>query len=103
MNSNIQKLAIWVALLVLAAALFNIFNNPGRANRGATIGYSEFLNNVQSGNVTQITIAGNRILGTFKENAVPFTTLMADDPKLVDRLREKDVKFEFKQIGRAHV
>ena len=27
MNSNIQKLAIWVALLVLAAALFNIFNN----------------------------------------------------------------------------
>jgi cell division protease FtsH len=96
MNSNIQKLAIWVALLVLAAALFNIFNSPGRTNRGAMIGYSEFLNNVQSGNVTQVTIAGNRVFGTFKENGTPFTTLKDDDSRLVDRLREKDVKFEYK-------
>jgi len=96
MNSNIQKLAIWVALLVLAAALFNIFNNPGRTNRGPQIGYSEFLNNVQSGSVSSVTIAGNRILGTFKEGNSPFTTLKDEDPKLVDRLREKDVKFEYK-------
>ena len=96
MNSNIQKLAIWVALLVLAAALFNIFNNPSRANRGPMIGYSEFLNNVQTGNVTQVTIAGNRIFGTLKEGGGPFTTLKDEDPKLVDRLREKDVKFEYK-------
>ena len=97
MNSNIQKLAIWVALLVLAAALFNIFNSPGRANRGPMIGYSEFLNNVQSGSVSQVTISGNRIYGISKEGNTPFTTLKDEDPKLVDRLREKDVKFEYKQ------
>ena len=96
MNSNIQKLAIWVALLVLAAALFNIFNNPGRANRGPMVGYSEFLNNVQAGAVSQVTISGNRIYGISKEGNAPFTTLKDEDPKLVDRLREKDVKFEYK-------
>ena len=97
MNSNIQKLAIWVALLVLAAALFNIFNNSNKnANRGPQIGYSEFLNDVQSGNVTSVTIAGNRIYGVKKEGGAPFTTLKDEDPRLVDRLREKDVKFEYK-------
>ncbi|NIO39641.1 MAG: hypothetical protein GTO41_05270, partial [Burkholderiales bacterium] len=39
-----QKLAIWVAILVLLAALFNLFNNPAQSQRGKEITYSEFLN-----------------------------------------------------------
>ncbi len=96
MNSNIQKLAIWVALVVLAAALFNIFNNPRNTNRGTPITYSDFLNSVQSGNVQQVTIAGNRVYGTLKEGGTTFSTLKDEDPRLVDRLREKDVKFEYR-------
>ena len=60
------------------------------------MGYSEFLNNVQAGNVTQVTIAGNRIFGTLKDAGTPFSTLKDEDPRLVDRLREKDVKFEYR-------
>ena len=37
MNSNFQKLAIWVAILVLLAALFNLFNNPTQSRRGSEI------------------------------------------------------------------
>ena len=96
MNSHFQKLAIWVALIVLAAALFNIFNTTARTNRGTQIGYSEFLNQVAAGNVTKVTIAGNRIYGTYKEGNQPFTTLKDEDPRLVDRLREKDVPFEYR-------
>jgi cell division protease FtsH len=96
MNSHIQKLAIWVALIVLAAALFNIFNSTARTNRGNQIGYSEFLNQVAAGNVSQVQIAGHRVYGTYKEGGQPFTTLKDDDARLVDRLREKDVKFEFR-------
>ena len=95
MNSNIQKLAIWVALLVLALALFQVFNNSTRPAKGALMGYSEFLNNVANGNVTHVVVSGNRINGTLKDNSV-FSTFKDEDPKLVDRLREKDVKFEYK-------
>jgi cell division protease FtsH len=95
MNSNIQKMAMWVAALVLIAALFNIFNGQSRSSRGTPIGYSEFLNNLANGSVTQVTIAGNRIYGTTKDGA-PFTTLKDEDPRLVDRLREKDVKFDYR-------
>ena len=96
MNSNLQKLAIWVALLVLALALFQVFNASTRPARGAAIPYSEFLSDVANGTVSQVTIAGNRIYGKRKENGADFSTLKDEDPKLVDRLREKDVKFEYK-------
>ncbi|MCK5089741.1 MAG: ATP-dependent metallopeptidase FtsH/Yme1/Tma family protein, partial [Hyphomicrobiaceae bacterium] len=58
MNSNFQKLAIWVAILVLLAALFNLFNNPAQSQRGKEITYSEFLNAVDEGKVAEVTLAG---------------------------------------------
>jgi len=94
MNSNFQKLAIWVAILVLLAALFNLFNNPAQNRRGTEITYSEFLNAVDAGNVSDATLAGNRIFGTMRDGGTAFTTYAPpNDPTLVERLQKKDVKF----------
>jgi cell division protease FtsH len=94
MNSNFQKLAIWVAILVLLAALFNLFNNPTQSRRGSEITYSEFLNAVDAGNVSEATLAGNRIFGTMRDGGTAFTTYAPpNDPTLVERLQKKDVKF----------
>jgi len=93
MNSNFQKLAIWVAILVLLAAVFNLFNNPTQSRRGTEITYSEFLSAVDSGNVSDATIAGNRIYGTMRDGGSSFTTYAPSDPTLVERLEKKDIKF----------
>jgi cell division protease FtsH len=93
MNSNFQKLAIWVAILVLLAALFNLFNNPAQSRRGTEITYSEFLSAVDSGNISEATIAGNRIYGTMRDGGTSFSTYAPADPTLVERLEKKDVKF----------
>ncbi len=94
MNSNFQKLAIWVAILVLLAALFNLFNNPAEPRRGNEISYSEFLNAVDAGNVSEATLSGSRISGVMTDGGVQFTTFAPDDPGLVQRLREKNVRFK---------
>jgi cell division protease FtsH len=94
MNPNFQKLAIWIAILVLLAALFNLFNNPAQGRRGTEISYSEFLNAVDAGSVSEATLAGNRIYGTMKEGGATFTTYAPEDPGLVERLRKKDIKFK---------
>src|SRR5688572_9297284 len=94
MNPNFQKLAIWVATLVLLAALFNLFNNPAQSRRGTEINYSEFLNAVDAGSVSEATLAGNRIYGTMKEGGATFTTYAPEDPSLVERLRKKEIKFK---------
>ncbi|MDX2258027.1 MAG: ATP-dependent zinc metalloprotease FtsH [Hyphomicrobiaceae bacterium] len=93
MNSNLRNLAIWGAIIVLLIALFNLFNNPAQSRRGDEITYSDFLGAVEGGNVTEATLAGNRITGTLKEGGA-FSTYAPDDPGLVERLREKNVRFK---------
>jgi cell division protease FtsH len=93
MNSNFQKLAIWVAILVLLAALFNLFNNPAQSQRGKEITYSEFLNAVDEGKVAEVTLAGSRIQGTMRDGAAAFSTYAPQDPTLVERLQKKKINF----------
>ena len=94
MNPNFQKLAIWVAVFVLLAALFNLFNNPMQSRHGSEISYSDFLAAVDGGSVSDVTLAGSRIYGTMRDNATPFTTYAPNDPSLVERLKAKDIKFK---------
>jgi cell division protease FtsH len=97
MNPNYQKLAIWAALFVLLLALYNLVSNPSTTRRTNEIQYSEFLDAVDKGTVSDAVIAGNRITGTKRDaasNDVAFSTYAPEDPNLVNRLREKGVKFK---------
>jgi cell division protease FtsH len=93
MNSNLQKLAIWVAVLVLLASLFSLFNNPAQSSRKSELLYSDFLSKVESGEVTEVEIAGSRITATLRDSPNKFTTYAPQDPQLVERLRQRNVKF----------
>ncbi len=95
MNSNLQKLAIWVVILVLLAALFNLFNSSNSVRRGDRMKYSDFVTAVENNQVSEVTIAGKRISGSMRENATPFTTYQPDeDTGFVERLRKHNVKFD---------
>ncbi len=91
MNSNFQKLAIWVIILLLLVALFNLFQNPAQRGRGNEINYTEFVSLVNKGTVSEVTIAGNKIYGKYSEGGT-FSTFKPEDPGLVERLLSKDVK-----------
>jgi len=92
MNSNFQKLAIWVIILLLLVALFNLFQSPTQGRRANEVKYSDFLADVDRGAVSEATIAGNRIYGKFNDGG-SFWVYSPEDRGLVDRLREKNVKF----------
>jgi cell division protease FtsH len=97
MNPNYQKLAIWAALFVLLLALYNLVSNPSQTRHTNEIQYSEFLDAVDKGTVSEAVISGNRITGTKRDassNEVAFSTYAPEDPNLVTRLREKGVKFK---------
>jgi cell division protease FtsH len=96
MNSNFRNLAIWVVIVLLLMALFNLFQNPSQSRRGNEISYSEFLAGVESGSVSEVTIAKHRITGSFRDKSSNFTTVAPDDPNLVERLTKKGVKITAK-------
>jgi cell division protease FtsH len=93
MNSNFRNLAIWVVIVLLLVALFNLFQ--GSAGRGGrdVISYSEFLAGVEAGNVSDVTIQKHKIEGTFRDKGTRFTTYTPPgDSGLIERLDKKGVK-----------
>ena len=95
MNSNFRNFAIWVFIALLLVALFNLFQSPGVHVRGNEISFSQLLSEVESGNVQDVTIAGNQITGHFTDGR-NFQTYAPNDPNLVDKLNQKGVKITAK-------
>ena len=94
MNSNFRNFAIWVIIILLLVALFNLFKNPSADGRRANeMPYSEFLNNVEAKTVRDVKIKGSRLSFTM-ENGSSFTTYAPEDPNLVTNLRNAGVKIE---------
>ena len=94
MNSNFRNFAIWVFIALLLVALFNLFQNPTQSRSRNDIPYSEFLNAIDNRSISEVVIQGSRISGKFIENATAFTTYAPEDPGLVERLRQKNIKIQ---------
>ncbi len=91
MNPNYRNLALWAIIAVLLIALFNLFQTPQQRGNAQEIAYSEFIQNVSAGRVRSVTIAGERITGTYVDNGTGFQTYSPGDPTLVSRLEERGV------------
>ncbi len=86
-----KNLALWIIIALLLIALFNLFDgSPGRGQQ-PEIPYSEFLGEVAQGQVADVTIQGPNISGHLSDGRA-FTTYAPDDPALVQRLEDKQVK-----------
>ncbi len=93
MNNFGRNLALWVIVALLLVALFNLFQpSNGGANRAAQqVAYSDFLNEVNSGNVRDVTIQGRTVSGQLNDGR-SFSTFTPEDPQLVSRLTERGVR-----------
>jgi len=93
--NNFRNFALWVIIALLLVALFNVFQSPGQKTRPNEISFSELLAEVDSGNVREVTIAGDSISGVFKSNRT-FKTYAPKDASLVERLHSKNVTINAK-------
>jgi cell division protease FtsH len=91
MNPNYRNLALWAIIAVLLIALFNLFQTPQTRGASTDVPYSQFLQDVDSGRVKSVTIAGDRISGNYTDSSAGFQTYSPGDPSLVSRLEGKNV------------
>jgi cell division protease FtsH len=92
-NDLVKNLITWAIIAVVLMSIFNHYANVG--GELDELSYSDFLDDVSSGTVTEVHIqstpSGNDIKGRYA-NGREFSTFGPDDPKLVDELLENDVK-----------
>ena len=82
---------MWGLIVLLSIGLFNIFQNPNRADSVSNkIPFSKFLEEVDSGRVMEVEIQGNNINGTLSDGT-KFNTYSPNYPELVGKLSERNV------------
>ena len=92
MNNFGRNLALWVIVALLLVALFNLFQPSTGAGRASQqLAYSDFLNEVNSGHVRDVTMTGRQVSGQLADGR-SFQTYTPEDPTLVSKLTEKGIR-----------
>ena len=91
MNPNFRNFALWAIIALLLIALFNMFQSPTERTTGRDIAYSQFLQDIESGRVRDVTIVGERITGNYTDSATGFQTYSPGDAGLIERLNARNV------------
>ncbi len=90
MNQFYKNLALWLVIGMILIALFNIFNQP--LGSQSEVVFSEFMNQVEGGKITEVTIQGDRISGKYVDGSSFQTMTPPKDQDLVRILREQGVR-----------
>jgi len=93
LNDLAKNLLTWAIIAIVLVSIFNHYANVGSVPD--SLSYSEFLNNVRNGQVSQVHIqsndSGNNISGRAVDGS-DFKTFGPPDPKLVDDLVQNKIE-----------
>jgi len=89
-NSTLRSLLFWLVLVIVAVLVWN-FSTTFTSARDRSVTFSEFMSWVDSGQVGQVTIAGNEITGTTKANETFRTYAPPQYDGLANKLVERGV------------
>ena len=93
---NARNIAFWVVLFLLILALFNMFSGPNNTMQSREISYSEFVNAVETGGVSNVTVDGEQV--RFRQSdGTDYVTVKPTDAEITQLLIENNVPFRAEQ------
>ena len=92
---NYKGLGLWLVVGLVMILIFTHFSTVKPQEEEVI--FSDFIKKVGNGEVTEVTIKENYIMGKLKDNT-KFRTYTANYPDLINELREKDVKITVRPV-----
>lgn len=86
-----KNIFFWAVMFILIAIGYDTFK-PDQSVTFSDYGFSDFLNKVDEGQVSDVKIRGRNIEGNFNDGT-NFNTYAPDYPNLIDKLQKNNVKF----------
>jgi cell division protease FtsH len=96
MNPFYKNLALWMVIGLVVVLLFNVFGNFSEKSTFEP-NYSDFLRDVDAGQVQSVTIRGNLVTGRKKDGS-EFRTYVVESQDFVKLLRDKNVKISVRPV-----
>ncbi len=92
---NYKNLGLWLVVGLVMILIFTHFSSIKPQEEEVI--FSDFIKKVESGDVTEVTIKENYIVGKLKDNT-KFRTYAINYPDLINDLKEKDVKITVRPV-----
>jgi cell division protease FtsH len=93
---NARNIAFWVVLFLLILALFNLFSGTGNTLQSRELSYSEFVDKVEGGEVTNVTLDGEQV--RFKTNdGTDFVAIKPEDAEITTLLIDNNIPVKAEQ------
>ena len=93
MGNTIKTLVFWIVIAVSALLLWQVVKNGSQNTQQVPeISYSQFLSQVDSGNVGKVRIAGSSGKGTHSDGSRFRVILPASQEQMLETLRQKNVE-----------
>ncbi|MDA8231908.1 MAG: ATP-dependent zinc metalloprotease FtsH [Magnetospirillum sp.] len=86
-----KNLALWIFIALLLVVLFNLFQTSSPQHGVGQTAFSDFMTDVDRGQVTDVTIQGYAVTGHFSDGR-PFSTYLPPEADIVPKLREAGVR-----------
>jgi len=87
---NARNIAFWVVLFLLILALFNLFSGGQSTMSSRSLSYSEFVSRVESGDVSTVTLDGEKVLFRGSDGQ-DYVTIVPQGTEVTERLLQNNV------------
>ncbi|HZU42716.1 MAG TPA: ATP-dependent zinc metalloprotease FtsH [Terriglobales bacterium] len=99
MNSTVKTVVFWLVIVLSLVLLWQVVKQGGTGSKDKEVNFSEFMSQVDQGNVADVTIIGMEVRGKYKNDKSAFhTTVPANYPEMIKTLRDKGVNITVKDV-----
>ncbi|HUJ94745.1 MAG TPA: ATP-dependent zinc metalloprotease FtsH [Terriglobales bacterium] len=100
MNSWVKTVVFWLVIGLSAVLLFEVVRAGGAGPKDKEINFSQFMTDVDEGNVREVTVTGMEVRGKYRNDNSQFhTTVPANYPDMIKTLRDKGVTINIRDIS----
>ncbi len=99
MNSTVKTVVFWLVIVLSLVLLWQVVKQGGTGSKDREINFSEFMSQVDQGNVADVTLIGMEVRGKYKNDKSSFhTTVPSNYPEMIKTLRDKGVNITVKDV-----
>jgi cell division protease FtsH len=97
-NSTVKTVIFWLVIVISAFLLWQVVRSGSSAQKEKPINFSQFLSDVDQGNVSEVTINAQEVRGKFKDQSGFTSTAPANYPDMIKSLRDKGVNINIRDV-----
>jgi cell division protease FtsH len=99
-NSTVKTIVFWLVIVLSAFLLWEVVRASNSGQKEKEVNFSQFLNDVDQGQVKEVTITGQEVRGKYRNDNSGFhLTAPANYPDMIKMLKDKGVIINIRDIN----